>query len=662
MSGARMPEPSGDESGDEEAQDLIGETGTVFRLFESLPVMLMGMAGPPDFRITAVNAATRATADRPRVRGLPLFEAFAEMGGQRLRQLVEEVYATGAPMIRRDFRVQLEAQPGERVELFVDVAFAPTFAPDGTVDGVAVASFDVTASVRERQAAARRASAAQRRYEQAKDVIDTLQRELLPAGVPVLPGLQIAASYLLAEADTAAGGDWFDALILADGTVALIVGDVVGHGVGASATMGRLQVVMHERLTSGGGLIEAIEATDRVARTLRGARASTVCVAVIEPGTGALTYCTAGHPAPLLLGAEPRYLPGSGSGPLGVGSRFAVATGRLAPGETLLLYTDGILERPGRELPAATVEFAQTAADVAANRAFHAAGLPVERIATQTLELLTRSSGYSDDITLLAAQRVPAGEDLRITTPSDVSALPHVRRELRAWLRAAGVDKRDAGLLQHAVGELVTNAIEHAHPGGGWPAAVTITAALTPAGRLRAQVADDGRWREPRPSEDRGFGLAITADLIDDLDFDRAERGTTATITHTLTRPASLLTSQDLPQPVAEDAADPELFLVLDQPSAPRPRVRVDGPIDTHTAERLYGELQTATAAGTRSLTVDLAGVTHLSSAGVAVLHRLARQSASHESELRLYAPAGGPAQAILELVRLPHTTADPDY
>src|SRR5262249_30103621 len=146
-----------------------------------------------------------------------------------------------------------------------------------------------------------RAAEVQRRYEQARDVIDALQRELLPGGVPVLPRLEVAASYLLADVETAAGGDWFDALAFEDGRVALGGGDVVGHGISASATMGQLRVLLRERLSATGDLLTALDALNLAARWIPGARAATVCVAVLDPTTGALSYCTAGHPAPLLL-------------------------------------------------------------------------------------------------------------------------------------------------------------------------------------------------------------------------------------------------------------------------------------------------------------------------------------------------------------------------
>lgn len=294
--------------------------------------------------------------------------------------------------------------------------------------------------VRRRRTAQQQAVEAQRRCEQVRDVIDTLQRELLPAGVPVLPRVQIAASYLLADEDIAAGGDWFDALSLPDGRVALVVGDVVGHGVAASATMGQLRILLHERLAATADIVTAARAVDAAAGRIRGARAATVCVAIIEPSRGELRYCTAGHPPPpvVTFRGEARYLPTTGPGPIGVGGDFtagSVGTARLGAGEMVLLYTDGILERPGRDLAASTVELAQVAGDVAADRALRGdPAFPAERVCTQALELLTRVTGHSDDVTLLSGQIVatpPSTQD-SVGTPSSHSsdAMCQIRHSL----------------------------------------------------------------------------------------------------------------------------------------------------------------------------------------------------------------------------------------
>jgi serine phosphatase RsbU (regulator of sigma subunit)/anti-sigma regulatory factor (Ser/Thr protein kinase)/anti-anti-sigma regulatory factor len=652
---------------DDQLSSRVGNADTVRRVFDALPVMVIALEGP-ELRISAINSACRALAGRSKAIGVPLAEAFAEVAGQQTLEMYDHVYATGETITQRAFRVQLEPEDtDERIEVFIDVTLQPTRAEDGAITGVLGLITDVTDRVKEQQAAQQRAVEAEYGYAQARDVIDALQRELLPPGVPVLPALQIAAGYLLADADTAAGGDWFDALALPDGRVGLVVGDVVGHGVSASAVMGQLRVLLHEWLLDAGDITIALEAVDRFAARVPGARAATACVVLLDPGSGTLEYCTAGHPPALVLSAEgeSRYLPATGAGPLGVpGNRFTTATDRLDERDLLLLYTDGILERPGRDLAGATVELARTAADVAADRALREPdSVPAERVVTQTLELLTRVTGHTDDITLLAAQRVAPREAFTMRAPATLSALPEVRRELGDWLAAGHFGPQATTVLNHAVGELVTNAMEHAYLDSAGPHPVTITAEIGPTGQLTARTVDEGRWREPKPSADRGLGLGMTSDLVDSLHLDHDDSGTTATLTYRLSRPARLMTDRTLTsRPTPAAGLHTELFLVLDQPSAPRPRVRVDGPVDASTVASFHYGIRTAASAGTRSLTVDLTGVTHLASAGVAALHRLVDGSRANGTELRLYAPAGSPAAIIMTLVRLPHTTTDPDH
>jgi serine phosphatase RsbU (regulator of sigma subunit)/anti-sigma regulatory factor (Ser/Thr protein kinase)/anti-anti-sigma regulatory factor len=594
-------------------------------------------------------------------------EVFAELNGQHSLEMYEHVYATGEPISQREFRVQLEPEDSdERIEIFVDFSIVPIRADDGAVTGVIGLVTDVTDGVQIQQAAQQRAAEAEQRYAQARDLIDALQRELLPAGVPVLPGVQIAASYLLADADTSAGGDWFDAPVLPDGRVALVVGDVVGHGVSASAVMGQLRVLLSERLLETGDVIAALATVDRVAERLPGARSATACVALLDPRTGTVTYCTAGHPPPLVVSADgrARYLPVTGAGPLGLGgNRFTATVDRLGPADLLLLYTDGILERPGRDLPGATVELARAAADIAADRAFrHENSDPAEQVATQTLELLTRITGHTDDITLLAAQRVPEPPALRLEIPTVSAQLTAIRQEIGEWLAGARVPAEDTSRIQHALGELITNALEHAYIDSADPHTVTVTAELTATGDVTAQTIDGGRWREPKPSADRGLGLTMTTELVDALHIDHGEHGTTVTLTHRLSRPARLLSAGALGAsryPAPNVSGEP--FLLLDQPSAPRPRLRGAGPVDASPAPSVSAGVRMATAGGTRSLTLDLTGVTYLASAGIATLYRLAALSRDNNSELRFYAPPGSPADMILTLVQLPHVTTDPD-
>jgi serine phosphatase RsbU (regulator of sigma subunit)/anti-sigma regulatory factor (Ser/Thr protein kinase)/anti-anti-sigma regulatory factor len=648
----------------------VGHAAAVRETFNDMPLMLLGLDGP-EHRIVAANAMYRAVTGRPNLVGRTVSEAFPEVRGQQLVELFDRVYASGVAETAREWRVRFRRDGSAAPEeLYFDFAAAPRRAPGGAVTGINAYALPVTDRVMERREAQAREEAAERRYEHARELIATLQRELLPADLPVLPGVHLAASYLLAEAETAAGGDWFDAVPLPDGRVALIVGDVVGHGVAASVTMGQFRAVLRDHLDSGGDLLEALAAADRMARRAKGAHAATVCLAALDPRSGVLTYCTAGHPPPLLVAASgpPRYLPPTGGGPLGTGSAYVLRTDRLEVGEVALLYSDGIIERPGREPAAAAAELATTAADAVAGRAFGRSGLSaVDRACTHPLELLVRATGYADDITLLAAQRVSPPAPLRLDLPAALPALRDARTALDRWLGAAGVGEQDLNAVRHASGELVTNAAEHSLPDGSGGGLLRVYAEHCGDGTVQISVADAGRWRQPAatgsPLRERGRGLAMAAGLIDELHVDRSGSGTTATIRHRLSRPARLLTPDRLGEWTAHrwNPGSPALLLILDQPGGRYPRIRIDGPVDAITGPRLRTELQRATRGGTRALTIDLTGVTHLASAGVSVLYEAGVRNRRHGEPLLVYAPAGSSAQNVLRLVALDHTTTDPD-
>ncbi|MDR7276435.1 SpoIIE family protein phosphatase [Catenuloplanes atrovinosus] len=644
---------------------LAGDPEVVQRVFEQVPLLLCALDGP-ELRFVAASGAWRSYAGRQDVIGRPFDEMFPEVLRQGVREIFTRVLDTGEPETFREWRIQINLpDSGGTMEMFVDCDVWPRRGPDGAVVGITTRVTDSTERVRERQAAQRRTDEAERRYARARDVIDALQRELLPAGLPVLPRLQIAASYLLADAEVAAGGDWFDAVVLPDGRTALVVGDVVGHGVAASATMGQLRILLHEHLIATADPRAALTAVDAAAERIPGARAATVCVVLLDPATGAVEYCTAGHPAPLVLTPDERfrYLAPTGAGPLGVGGGFAHATtgtDRLAEGELVLLYTDGILERPGRELARSTVELAR----VAAGRVFpQDAGPAAERVCTETLEVLTRSTGHSDDITLLAVQRLPAPAALELWVTDDgPGAIATVRHRLADWTDHARIGPHDADALRHAVVELVSNVFDHAFVDSPGPRSCHLTVALTDAGDLQASVADRGRWREPVPTPDRGMGLRLAEGLVDTLRVEHDDAGTVATVTLRASTPARLLTGNDLSgRTSAAPAPQSAPLLVIEQPSAAGPRIRVDGPVDAGTVAELDLHTRVAGVSGTRPLIMDLTGVTHLASAGVAALHQLITLHRAAGTTLRLYAPTGTPADTILSLVQSPHDTRDPD-
>ncbi|HEX2773858.1 MAG TPA: STAS domain-containing protein, partial [Micromonosporaceae bacterium] len=168
-------------------------------------------------------------------------------------------------------------------------------------------------------------------------------------------------------------------------------------------------------------------------------------------------------------------------------------------------------------------------------------------------------------------------------------------------------------------------------------------------------VTDRGNWQEAEHETHRGRGLALATELVDDVRVDHGARGTTATIRHRLTRPVRLLNADRISVPTTPQitADEPRQLLLADTSGAHGPRVRVEGPIDATTAPTLRGELIRRARGGVRALTVDLSGVTLLATAGVSVLH----EAVAKLRTITLYAPTGSPAQRIMALVALPHTT-----
>ena len=515
-----------------------------------------------------------------------------------------------------------------------------------------------------------------------------LQEALLPTALPVLPRARIAARYLVAGQEQAAGGDWFDAIPLDGGCVALVVGDVVGHGVAASAAMGQLRAVLAELLAAEKDLEQVLQRADAFAARMPTLRAATLALAVLDPAAGTLRYTTCGHPPPLVIGADgtARYLAGTRTGPLGTGSAPVLASSGLGPGELVLLYSDGLIERPNRTLAEGMAQLAAVAADAAANRSLaplsieHSADpAAAERVCQLTVELLTRTGGHADDITALAAQRmadpVPA---LHLSLPSERPSLTTARDAFAGWLSRLDVAADDWEALHLAMVEVLTNAIEYAYPPDE-PGPIELDATLEDDGRVACLVTDHGTWRTPDPvEEDRGHGLMVAGHVVDRLlvshpgsDGMATPHGTRVTLRHRLRRPAVLASGRwgehaahpaEPPFTVdtsvtAGSAAGPASGAVAGAAAGAAAQALVGGPVDITTADLLARRLLSVSRGGTVSLVADLTGVTQLASAGVRALYAISDQLAAHGQALTLVtAPASG-VQAILDLVQLDHVT-----
>jgi phosphoserine phosphatase RsbU/P len=223
-------------------------------------------------------------------------------------------------------------------------------------------------------------------HEREHRIAETLQRALMPDRLPAVPGARLSAHFEPA-AGVEVGGDWYDALWLESGELALAIGDVAGKGVSAAALMGELRGGLRACALQGGGPDEMLARLDLLAQ--RAERMVTVLIVLFDPSTGALRYAGAGHLPPLLVGADSRFLREGASTPLmafvpGRGAGSAV----LEPGERLVLYTDGLVERRDEPIDTSLERLRAAARANAAPEALVAAMRPPEGMLRDDIAVL----------------------------------------------------------------------------------------------------------------------------------------------------------------------------------------------------------------------------------------------------------------------------------
>jgi len=182
-----------------------------------------------------------------------------------------------------------------------------------------------------------------------------LQRGLLPKRLPDIPGLELVAHYEAAGRGTEAGGDWYDAFALTHGRVGIVVGDVTGRGIAAASTMGHLRSVtrafaLADNATRSPG--EVLTRLNRYQLALAEQELFTVIYTIVDPRRGRVCWASGGHPPPLVRSATgaTRYLEGGGA-VMGVWDVvYGDAEETVGPSDTLILYSDGLVERPGESL------------------------------------------------------------------------------------------------------------------------------------------------------------------------------------------------------------------------------------------------------------------------------------------------------------------------
>jgi PAS domain S-box-containing protein len=361
--------------------------------------------------------------------------------------------------------------------------------------------------------------ALRRVYEREHRVAETLQRSLLPEKLPQIEGVALAARYLPAGAGAAVGGDWYDAAELPDGRVALVVGDVVGHGLRAAAVMGQLRNAFRAYTIIDATPAELIARLNRLVMTAGEGVMATVLYLALDRDTGEVCYTSAGHPPPLVIGPEGAYfLEGGRSVPVGAAELVTFREERttIASGSTLLLYTDGLIERRDTPIDDRFAHLAEAAAG--------GADQDLEDLCDAVLGAVLEGREPDDDVALLAVRPSPIdARHLDLALPAEPEVLAMLRRRLGRFLHAAGASEEETYEITLTISEAAGNAIEHAY--GPRDETFTVQATVDD-GEVVVVVRDSGQWREQR-GEHRGRGLSIIEGLMDQVEVAREGHGTT---------------------------------------------------------------------------------------------------------------------------------------
>ena len=295
-------------------------------------------------------------------------------------------------------------------------------------------------------------------FESEQTIAETLQRSVLPDSLPLVEGAQLAARYLPGTAELEVGGDWFDAMQLPDGRLGLVVGDVVGKGVQAAASMAQLRNALRAYSLDRMKPSSTVGRLNRLAEEVLDTSFATLVYVVVDPQTSVCRFTSAGHPPPLVAYADGRveFLEVGRGLPLGAGpdTEYEQDVVEVPAGSVLLFYTDGLIERRYRPIDEGLEALRAAAAE---------APRDPERLLEHILQRLVGADERADDIALLAVRLLPvAPHPLRLRVPSDTHSLELVRDALRTWLETAPLSRSDAQDLVLATWEACANAIEHA--------------------------------------------------------------------------------------------------------------------------------------------------------------------------------------------------------
>jgi GAF domain-containing protein len=300
-------------------------------------------------------------------------------------------------------------------------------------------------------------------YESMRTLALALQHSLLPAHLPKIDGVELQVGYSAGD-ESDVGGDLYDVMELSAGRVGIVIGDVQGRGAHAAAVMGQLRAALRAYAVLDEEPAQVLQHLDSLVQGLNEALLVTCVYAVFDPFTRECVLANAGHPPPLLAGAHgchPMEVPPDV--PLGVGGwTFNDHTFTVAPGDTIFLYTDGVVEQRGRSVDEGVRDLCEALEEVLDGNGPGGTDATPAALCRAALRSST-SNGPADDDRAVLAMRTDVGPlpIWRLLLPATPSSPSAARAAIRPVLEQWGV-QAEADTVELLLSELVTNAVRHA--------------------------------------------------------------------------------------------------------------------------------------------------------------------------------------------------------
>jgi PAS domain S-box-containing protein len=348
-------------------------------------------------------------------------------------------------------------------------------------------------------------------------IAETLQRSLLPDQLPEIPGVQVAARYVPASTGMEVGGDWYDVVPLSGGQVGVAIGDVAGHGLRAAGTMGQLRMALRAYALQERSPVQVMARVRELVQRLVPTEMATLVYIVYDPDSGSITFSNAGHLPPLLIheNGEASYLEQALAPPLGAAPHpdyDVEASAEVPAGSTLLLFTDGLVERRGVSLRHGLARLKEEAL---------ASDQDLEALCDHLLAAFLEKE-VSDDVALLALRPIRfSGEPLHLRAPAERHVLAGLRHTVRRWLRETDASPQEVYEILVACGEACANAIEHPYAAGGGFIEIEVAHVDD---EVHVTVRDSGTWRHSSPP-DGGHGMKLIRELMDNVEVSRGPSG-----------------------------------------------------------------------------------------------------------------------------------------